>query len=366
LPSGHLVYTNASTMFAVPFDLAARETRGTAVQVLNDIAYDAAASLPQYDISSDGTLVYRATANRGPNTATIVWLDASGKRDSLPVPPAEYPSFPRLSPDGKRLALTIREGGSQDIWIYDIERDQRTRLTFGNETFAAPVWSRDGKYVVLGSIGNGLFWVRADGGGPPQSLAKRASISFPFSFSPDGSRLAFYEVSRTPQIWTIPVEYGDGLQAREPEPYIANQFAESAPKFSPDGHWLAYESNETGRTEIFVRAFPVSGEGGKSPISNGGGTLPAWSPNGRELLYQSGDQIMSVDYTTKGTVFSAGKPRVWLTSIGGAQGFDIAPDGRRLIAFVPTAPGNGPKTEHTLVFVQNFFDELRRRVPIVK
>ena len=136
LPSGHLIYTNASTMFAVPFDLDARETRGTAVPVLNDIAFDPAASLPQYDISADGTLVYRATAARGPSTASIVWLDATGKRDPLPIRPAEYPSLPRLSPDGKRLALTVREGGSQDIWIYDTERDQRTRLTFGTETFA--------------------------------------------------------------------------------------------------------------------------------------------------------------------------------------------------------------------------------------
>jgi serine/threonine protein kinase/Tol biopolymer transport system component len=366
LPSGHLIYTNASTMFAVPFDLDARETRGTAVPVLNDIAYDPAASLPQYGISADGTLVYRATSNRGPSTASIVWLEATGKRDALPIKPAEYPSLPRLSPDGKRLALTVREGGNQDIWVYDTERDQRTRLTFGTETFAAPVWSRDGRYVVFGSIGNGLFWARADGGGQPQSLAKRASIVFPFSFSPDGSRLAFYEVSRTPQIWTVPLNYSDGLKAGEPEPYMTNQFAETAPKFSPDGRWLAYESNETGRTEIYVRAFPAAAQGGKWPISNSGGALPVWSPNGRELLYQSGDQIMSVEYTTTGNVFSAGKPRVWLTSMGGAQGFDIAPDGKRLIAFMPTAAGTAPKAEHTVVFVQNFFDELRRRVPISK
>ncbi len=362
LPSGHLIYTNASTMFAVPFDLDARETRGTAVPVLNDIAYDPSANLPQYDISADGTLVYRVTANRGPNTARITWLDATGKREALPGQPAEYPSLPRLSPDGKRLAATVREGTSQDIWIYDTERDQRTRLTFGTETFAAPVWSRDGKYVVFGSIGNGLFWARADGGGQPQSLVKRAAIVFPFSFSPDGGRLAFYEVSPTPQIWTVDVDGSDGLKAREPEPFIRSQFAETAPKFSPDGRWLAYESNETGRSEIYVRAVQAAAQGGKWPISNSGGSVPVWSPNGHELLYQSGDQIMSVDYKATNGVFEAGKPRVWLSSIGGAQGFDVAPDGKRLIAFVPTL-GSAPKTEHTVVFVQNFFDELRRRVP---
>jgi serine/threonine-protein kinase len=366
LPSGHLIYTNANTMFAVPFDLTAREMRGTPVAVLDDIAYDPAAGLPQYDISADGTLVYRATANRGPSTASIVWLTPPGKRDPLPMQPAEYPAVPRLSPDGKRLALAVRDGASQDIWIYDIERNQRTRLTFGTETFSAPIWSRDGKFVVFGSVGNGLFWARADGGGQPQSLAHRSSIAFPFSFTPDGSRLAFYEVSRTPQIYTVALEYGDGLTAREPEPFVANAFAESAPKFSPDGRWLAYESTETGRTEIYVRAFPASGTGGKWPISNNGGALPVWLPNGRELLYQSGDQIMAVEYTTAGNTFSAGKTRVWLSSMAGAQGFDIAPDGKRVIALVPTAPGRPPKSEHAIVFLQNFFDELRRRAPIAK
>ena len=147
---------------------------------------------------------------------------------------------------------------------------------------------------------------------------------------------------------------------------MTDQFAETAPKFSPDGRWLAYESNETGRTEIYVRAFPAAAQGGKWPISNGGGALPVWSPNGRELLYQSGDQIMSVEYTTTGNVFSAAKSRVWLMSMGGAQEFDIAPDGKRLIAFMPTAAGTAPKAEHTVGFVQNFFDELRRRAPISK
>jgi len=335
--------------------------------VVDDIAYDPAANLPQYDISADGTLVYRATANRGPNTASIVWLTPEGKQDPLPMQPAEFPSVPRLSPDGKRLALTVRDGASQDIWIYDIERSQRTRLTFGTETFSAPVWSRDGKFVVFGSIGNGLFWARTDGGGQPQSLARRSSIAFPFSFTPDGRWLAFYEVSpRAPQIYTVAMEYGDGLTAREPEPFVENQSAYSAPKFSPDGRWLAYESTETGRTEIFVRAFPASGTGGKWPISNSGGALPVWLPNGRELLYQSGDQIMAVEYTTAGDTFSPGKSRVWLSSLAGAQGFDIAPDGKRVIALVPTAPVRSPKTEHTIVFLQNFFDELRRRAPLPK
>jgi serine/threonine-protein kinase len=367
LPTGHLIYANRNTMFAVPFDLDARETRGTPVPVVSDIAYDPAASVPQYDISRDGMLVYRDDTALGVSTSRLLWLDMSGKRDPINAQPAEYAAVPRISPDGKRLAMAIRDGTTQDIWVYDLERDQRTRLTFGTETFATPIWSPDGRFVVFGSIGNGLHWARADGGGQPQPLVKRRSISFPYSFSPDGTRIAFNEVSGAAQIWTAAIEQGDGLTAGEPERYMTTQFADTAPKFSPDGRWVAYESNETGRVEVYVRAFqtPASSGGAKWLISNNGGAFPVWSPDRRELLYLSGDQIMSVGYTIDHGAFVAGKPRV-LLMVGGARGFDMAPDGRRVMAVMPTAAGPAPQSEHTLIFVQNFFDELRRRVPVAR
>jgi serine/threonine-protein kinase len=159
--------------------------------------------------------------------------------------------------------MTIRDGTTQDVWVYDLERDQRTRLTFGAYTFAAPIWSPDGKFVVFGSIGNGLHWARADGSGQPQPLTRRG-IAFPYSFSPDGTRIAFNEVSGVAQIWTVPIEQGDALTASEPERYMTSQFADTAPKFSPDGRWVAYESNETGRVEVYVRAFPAPASGGSA------------------------------------------------------------------------------------------------------
>ena len=368
LPTGHLVYTNRSTMFAVPFDLTAREVHGAAVPVLTDIAFDIAAGISQYSISADGTLVYRRNAAGASGTSNAVWLDTSGKQDLLPMKPAQFGTVPRLSPDGKRLAMAIREGANQDIWIYDIERAQMTRMTFGDETFSAPVWTPDGKFLVFGSIGNGLFWTRADGGGKPLPLVNRKSIAFPFSFSPGGARVAFYEVSGTPQIWTIPLQHGDDLKAGDPERYNTSQFVESSPMFSPDGNWMAYESNETGRQEVYVRAFPIpaSGQGGKVSISNTGGSSPIWSPNGRELLYQSGNQVLAVDYKTDRGAFVAGKPRVWLTTLRGAQGFELAPDGKRVVVLVAETSREAPRDEHTIAFVQNFFDELRRRAPVVK
>jgi Tol biopolymer transport system component/predicted Ser/Thr protein kinase len=364
LPSGHLVYTNRSTMFAVPFDLDARETRGTAVPVLNEVAYDPAAGMPQFAISRDGTLVYRRHTASGSGAGSLAWVGATGNPRALQPKPAQYAGTARLSPDGKKVSVVIRDGASQDLWVYDIERDAMTRLTYGTEAFASAVWSRDGRYIVFGSIGNGLFWVRADGGGQPQQFVASKSIAFPFSFSPDGTRLAYYEVMGTSQIWTVPIEQGDGLKAGKPERYLTSQFADSVPMFSPDGRWLAYESNESGRPEVYVRAFPA--RSGKWQISNSGGTWPIWSPNARELLYRSGDQLMSVAYTTTRDSFAPEKPKVWLPTIGNAQSFDLAPDGTRVLVVTSPPGAAAPKPEHTLMFVQNFFDELRRRVPIAK
>jgi len=366
LPTGHLIYSNRNTVFAVPFDLDARATRGAAVPVLTDVAYDPAAGIPQMDLSRDGTLVYRRNVAREAGTASLAWIDAAGKRQSLSARPAQYASTPRLSPDGKKLATTVREGASQDVWIYDIERDSMTRLTFGTQTFVSAIWSPDGRYIICGSIGNGLFWTRADGGGQPQQLIATKSISFPHSMSADGKRLVYYEAAGSPQIWTVSIEQSDGLKAGTPERYMETQASNAAAAISPDGRWLAYESNESGRLEIYVRPFPVpsSGGGGKWQVSNNGGAWPIWPLKGGEILYRSGDQVMAVAYTATADSFSPEKPRVWATTPGTAPGFDLAPDGR-LLLIVPMV-AEGTKAEHTVMFVQNFFDELRRRVPTGK
>src|SRR5262249_10794096 len=150
------------------------------------------------------------------------------------------------------------------------------------------------------SMGSGVFWTRADGAGQPQALlSNKTTLQFPSSFTPDGKRLAYYQVDGRPQIWSVDVENDAGaLKAGKLVRFLTNQFQDVDPVFSPDGRWIAYSSNESGRPEVYVRAFSVStaaGEG-KWQISNSGGTFPGWSPNGRELLYRSGDQIMIVGY----------------------------------------------------------------------
>ncbi len=361
--TGHLLYTNQSTLFAVPFDLDRLEARGTPVAVVNDMAYDEIANVGQFDLSENGTLVYRSNSGRDLSPSTIRLVDAQGKEETLQAKPARFLGTPRVSPDGKRIALTIQEGTNQDIWVYETGRDAMTRLTIGG-LWANPVWSRDGRYVFFASLGNGLFWSRADGAGKPQVLIPGPRFRFPTSFTPDGKRLAYFQPDGLPQIWSVPIDTsGAEPKTGEPERFMETTFSDFDPAFSPDGRWISYTSDESGRAEVYVGAFPATA-GGRWLVSNNGGAAASWLPNGRELLYRSGGTVMSVAYKTVGNSFVADKPRPWSSSpVRAFAGYDVAPDGR-LAVTTPVAGGDAAAREHSVVFIVNFFEELRRRVPI--
>ena len=372
---GYLVYCNKSTLFAVAFDPDKLEVHGTPVPVLDDVMPDAQAGAGQFAFSpaGGGTLVYRkGTAGSAGAMSTIQWLDATGKKQPLAAKPGDY-LVPRVSPDGKRLAVQIQ--GPTDIWVYEWQRDAWTKLTSGGAAYISPAWSPDGRYVFFGSIGGGMFWTRSDGARQPQRLTQSNGIQGPWSFTPDGKRLAFVEAGISGgniQLWTVPIEDNAGqLKAGKPEPFLEDKFNDRSPAFSPDGHWLAYVSDETGRNEVYVRAFPplASGQGGKWLVSNTGGAAPVWSRSGRELLYQSfDDQVMAVGYTVNGESFVPDKPRVWLPKVGEGNGpdamWDLAPDGKRVAVVTQVSTPEAPKAEHVVVVLQNFVDELRRRVPV--
>jgi dipeptidyl aminopeptidase/acylaminoacyl peptidase len=368
---GHLVYVRGATLFAVPFDLISRTPRGAAVPMVDDVAHEQQAGVGQFDVSRTGTLVYRKAIG---GAAAFTMLDASGKSEPLHAKPGMYADL-RLSPDGRRIAVRVLGAGDQDIVVYDLERDVMTRLTFGGGQYTSPAWSPDGRYVLFASVGNGIFQARADGASLPLALTHSQTFQSPASFTPDGRRLAYVEtLGGVAQLWTVSLtEEGDHLKAGAAERFLTSSASDGYPSFSPDGRWLAYTSTEAGATEVFVRAYPqpASGSGDRWQISTNGGTAPVWSRSGHDLFYQAGDQIMSASYAVTGDTFVPGKPGVW-SSARVAPGrpnthaWDLAPDGKRVALLTPVDSSDSSKQEHVVVLLQNFFDELRRRVPLGK
>jgi len=364
LPSGHLIYLNRGTLFAVSFDVNRLEVHGMPSPVLEQVAYNDLLGFAQLDFSQTGTLIYRS-AGAGGGLLTVEWLDGVGKAQPLLANPGAY-GRPSMSPDGQRLALEVTEGSGTDIWVYDWQRDTMTRLTFAGIALD-PVWSPDSRYVAFRAVGEGMSVTRSDGAGKPQPLTQSKNTQFPWSFTPDGKRLSFIESSGGAyHLWTVPLESDSaGLRAGKPEVFLQTQADERAPSFSPDGRWMAYSSDESGTFQVYVRAFPD--KGGKWQISNSNGTYPMWSRNGHELFFEALDNhVMVAAYAVKGDSFVADKPRVWsgkqLAGVAnGAKNIDIAPNGKRIVALMPVDTPEGQKAQSHVIFLENFFDEVRRR-----
>jgi len=369
--SGHLVYMNRGALFAVSFDPAALEVLGPAVPILEQVAYSALNGPAKLDVSPSGTLVYE---NGGSDSGlvTLQWLEQGGKTRPLLAKPGNY-GRPSLSPDGQRLALEIQDGSNRNIWVQDLARDTATRLTFDGKEFD-PVWTPDGLYIVFQDRG-GLSWTRADGGGKPQPLLRTTGNAWPWSFAPDGRRLAYFEASTGSfGLWTLPL-LGDrtALRAGKPESTVKAPFDERYPTFSPDGRWLAYISSESGNYEIYVRGFPEAASGsGKWQISSGGATYPMWSRSGRQLFFETLDNhVMVASYIVRDNSFVAEKPRLWserqlaeLTNT--SRNIDLAPDGKRFVVIMPVEQPGSQQARSRVTFIENFLDELRRRVPAGK
>ena len=298
LPSGHLIYVNRGTLFAVPFDVNRLEVHGTAAPVLDQISYNAGVGSAQLDFSQTGTLIYRS-GGAGGILLTIAWLDGAGKVQPLLAKPGNYRRL-SISPDGQRLALEVTGRSGTDIWVYDWQRDTMTRLTFtGNAT--GPLWSPDGQYIAFHALGEGMSVTRSDGSGKPQPLTQSKNVQLPWSFTPDAKRLAFMELgSRGFDLWTVPLESDSaGFRAGKPEVFLQTPADERSPSVSPDGRWMAYSSNESGTFQVYVRAFPD--KGGKWQISNSDGVYPEWSRNGHELFFETFDNhVMVAAYAVKG------------------------------------------------------------------
>jgi Tol biopolymer transport system component len=382
LSSGHVVYANRSGVFALSVDLDTVEPRGQPVRVLSDALFDPITGGAQMDVSRGGTFVYRKNPGvGGPASMFVRWLDATGNQVPVLDEPGLYVDRPRLSPDGLSVALTVRDGADQDIYVFSAHRGSRTRLTHGGAAFTAPLWTPDGRHIVFGSLSEGMLWTRADGATRPQPLVvDHTSFLFPAFFMPDGRRLLVNRVAGPPPpLWSVDVvEDGGSLKAGPLAPWPASRSNGGSANYSPDGRWVADHSNESGTWEVYVRPFATAaGNQGRVQVSNRGnaGAGPSnpafggvWSRNGRELFYlnryQDGTgQVMVVGYTVRGESFVADKPRAWTARLAGLGEFDVAPDGKRLIVTLPVTPREATRPDRTVVLLQNFLDELRRRAP---
>jgi serine/threonine-protein kinase len=357
------------TLFAAPFDLATLAVTGPVVPVVPGVLSRTDNGSAQVEVSHTGTLVY-LPGGENASAAQLDWLTRDGKTTPLRSTPAPW-SGVQIAPDGRRLAFSLTDMANTDVWTYDAARAAPTRLTTDPGVDRNPVWTPDGQRLVYASSHGGaqnLYWQRADGSGDETRLTTSPNLQYPGSWHRNGRVLAFHETR--PQtgsdLLILPVA-GDEASGWKPGPptvFLSGPFEEQQPRFSPDGRWLAYQSNESGIFEIYVRPFP--GPGGKFPISTGGATNAVWSRARQELLYRAPDgRIMVVPYTAAGDAFQAEKPRVWsetpvqLRPRTGAS-FDLHPDGERVAMAPGTAATAGP-THVTLIF--NVFEELKRLVP---
>jgi serine/threonine-protein kinase len=340
----------------VPFNLDRLAVAGAPVPILNGVPTDPESGFA-YSFSSNGSLAYVSGATASAEH-TLTWVDRKGKERAIAASKQLYEDL-SLSPDGRQAAFTI-EGPTWNVWICHLERGTLTRLTF-EEDCRDPLWSPDGKRIVYTSFRKGrygLYWKAADGTGEEDLVTSSEHILWALSWSSDGNSLVHGDLNPGTgyDIVSLPIK-GD----RKPRLILHTSF-ESLAAVSPDGHWLAHSSNESGREEVYVQPFP--NPGGKWQISNDGGTRPSWSRNGSELFYRSGEQLLVVSVQTKPS-FSASTPRLLFERAYWHSGrdYDPAPDDRRFL-FIK-------ESEHAATPIQinvvlNWFDELKRTLQSAK
>jgi serine/threonine-protein kinase len=343
---------------AAPFDLHDRRITGPAATVIEGLRSETYGNA-QFSISDNGTLAYIPGSPGW--IGKPVWVDRQGKTSAIALPVQCYGSF-KLSPDGKRLAIGI-SAAKDDIWIYEFERGTLLRLTVeGNNV--NPVWSPDSKRVALSRFRearSGVFIRSADGSGVEEQLTAPPSETgqVPESWSPDGKALILGEWNATDQgdIWILPLE-GD----RTPQPFLRTEFSEFFSSFSPDGHWIVYTSDESGRYEVYVRPYP--GPGAKWQISTEGGEEPLWSADGHEVFYRNGEKWMAATVQLKPD-FRAETPRIlfekYFINVPGLSHY-VSPDFQRQVVIEPITQED-PKQ---INIVLNWFEELEARVPADK
>ncbi|MGA9882896.1 MAG: protein kinase, partial [Candidatus Acidiferrales bacterium] len=360
---GYLIFAEGGNLMAAPFDPERLRVKGAAVPVVQGVLQSPTTGSAQYAISATGSLAYVPGSIQA-EQSEMVWVSRNGTEQPLAAPARAYYN-PRLSPDGRQVAVNIT-GRESQIWLYDLARETLTPFTFNGTSNQFPTWTPDGKRIAFRSNRkgpSGIFWKLADGTGGAERLSPGdndgVSAQTPNSWSPNGQALAF--MSPAPaigqDIWIL------RMSDHKEQPYVETGTVTGAPEFSPDGRWLVYVSDESGRREVYVQSYP--GPGGKWQVSTGGGTEPVWNRNGRELFYRSGDKMMAVEVATEPS-FSAGKPRMLFEGSYEQTpvtfpNYDVSPDGQRFLMLKAVAQDQTAPTQINIVL--NWTEELKRLIP---
>jgi serine/threonine-protein kinase len=375
VPGGYIIYVLGANLFAVPFDAKKLEVTGGPVPIMEGVMKSAPVNTAAafFAVSGNGTLV-SIPGTQLSTSRSLAFVDKTGLKKPIPVAASPFLD-PRISPDGKRIAIGIDDGKESNIWIYDLSgAASMRRLTFAGAN-AFPVWTPDGQRVVFESDregSKGLFWQRADGNGISERLttAAKDEDQMPLSWTPDGKTLAFRTSQNDGDIWTVSID-GD----HKPKALIEAPHYQGYANFSPDGRWIAYASTEANKgNEIFVQPFPLTGA--KYLISMAGGGYPVWSPDGKQLYYlqNAGDgppwKFMSVDIVTQPSFVFSKPTALPIGGIVAPQGsgrpYDVMPDGKQFVTMLlPEAASLSPEAPPQQInVVLNWFRELQERVPM--
>jgi len=377
--SGHLIYVRLGTLMAAPFDPARLVLTGGATGLIDDVMQSADRNLSdmhntlagQFSVSETGALVYLTGGALPGADRLLAWVNRQGVSEALPAPPRPY-SKPRLSPDGRYIAVST-QGGVRDVWRFDITRGALNPITVDGHS-GYGLFAPDAKRVVFRSGAAGaednLYWKAADGSGAAERLTTSTRSQTPSSWSPDGTTLAYVEEGPSTGFFQFDI-WGLSIADRQARAIVRTPANEMSPEFSPDGRWLAYVSNESGRSEVYVQPHPGPGE--RQLMSNNGGDQPAWGTNGRELFYvqpvEPGGPLMKLMSVSIRTTpeFLAGVPQTIFESIDlnipWGRSYDVSADGRRFLISL-TKEQRTSLAPAQMIFVQHWLDELKRLVPV--
>jgi serine/threonine-protein kinase len=358
--TGHLVYASGGALHAVRFDLARLEVVGEPVQVVDHVMV-ANSGEANFAVSRQGTLVYVAGGILKGEQQELVWVDRKGREEPIQAPRRAY-TIPRISPDGTRVALQIGDE-ERDIWTWDLARQTLTRITFDPGLDVQPAWTPDNRRILFASPKGGafnLYWHAADGTGADVRVTTGTIQQFANSVSPDGAHILGYQNPPGTDGAVMQFDWNGTAQT-----LLQTKFRTFNVEISPDGHYLAYQSDESGQDEVYVRPYPKVNDA-RWQVSTGGGTRPMWARNGHELFYVNAARTLVAVPVTTGATFSAGNAanlfEITYSLALPFRTFDVSPDGSRFLMIKDVTAGQAASPA-ALTVVLNWTHELKTRLP---